>query len=78
MFSNKELVNLPLLNKYYMTGKCIITKEDYQTQPFNKTDYHMWVGGELIQNCFPYLSLEDREFMISGISPKGWEQIFGE
>ena len=75
MFSN-ELVNLRMLNKYYMTGKCVVTGEDYQTQPFNKSDYHKWIEGALIQNCFPYLSLNDREFMLSGISPKGWEQTF--
>ena len=29
-----------------------------------------------IQVCLPELSDEDREFLISGISPNGWNEIF--
>ena len=31
---------------------------------------------ELIQNVVPHLSLEDREFLISGITPEEWEELF--
>ena len=31
-----------------------------------------------IQVCLPELSDEDREFLISGLSPEGWHEIFGE
>lgn len=34
-------------------------------------------GGELIQNALPNLSSDDREFLISGMSPEGWEKLFG-
>lgn len=34
-------------------------------------------GGELIQNALPNISSDDREFLISGMSPEGWEKLFG-
>lgn len=30
----------------------------------------------LIQNAFPHLSRDEREFMISGIHPDEWDEIF--
>lgn len=41
------------------------------------TDYANWQNGELAQNAFPYLSLNDRERLISGICPKCWDKMFG-
>lgn len=35
--------------------------------------YDRWKGGELIQVAMPELSPEDREFLISGMSPDGWD-----
>lgn len=32
----------------------------------------------LIQNVFPELSREDREFLISGITPEEWDAAFSE
>ena len=34
-------------------------------------------NGELVQNVFPTLSVEEREFLVSGISPKEWNDLFG-
>jgi hypothetical protein len=31
----------------------------------------------LIQNAFPHLSRDEREFIISGIHPDEWNEIFG-
>jgi len=33
-------------------------------------------GEELIQNVFPYISLDQREFIISGILPNEWASMF--
>lgn len=35
-------------------------------------------NGELIQDVFPHLPAEEREFIMSGITPKEWEKIYGE
>ena len=31
-----------------------------------------------VQDAFPYLSADDREFLISGMSPEGWDATFRE
>lgn len=41
-------------------------------------DYLKFQNGELIHNCFPYLSIEDREKLITGICGKCWNTIFNE
>lgn len=35
-------------------------------------------GGILIQDAFPHLSADDREFLVSGITPEEWEEHFSE
>lgn len=37
-----------------------------------------WYNGAYIQNAMPELSVDQREFLISGISPEGWKEYFGE
>lgn len=32
--------------------------------------------GDPLETCFPAMSLDDREFLISGTSPEGWRMIF--
>ena len=34
-------------------------------------------SGELIQNVFPHLSADEREFIKTGILPSEWESMFG-
>ena len=36
-----------------------------------------WRGGALIQEAMPSLSKEEREFLITGITPTMWAHIFG-
>lgn len=37
-----------------------------------------WKRGELIQNAFPMLSPADREFLMSGITPEEWDEMFSD
>lgn len=37
-----------------------------------------WRNGQLIQNVAPHLSANDREFLISGITPEEWNAAFVE
>jgi hypothetical protein len=55
--------------------KCVHTGKSYSVT-VDSEDYFKWVNGELAQRAFPYLSVADREFLISGISPEGWDQLF--
>lgn len=35
-----------------------------------------WRSGELIQNAMPHLSPDDREFIMTGITPEEWDAMF--
>ena len=38
----------------------------------------LWREGELIQNVFPNLSPDEREFLMTGVTPEEWEVAFQE
>lgn len=40
-------------------------------------DLYAYEDGELIQNCFPYLTIEQREIIISGMTQDMWDEMFG-
>lgn len=42
----------------------------------NEHDYENYKNGDLVQNAFPYLSLAEREMLISGVCPTCWKSIF--
>jgi hypothetical protein len=35
-------------------------------------------NGEYVQTIFPNLTAPEREFILSGITPTEWEQMFGK
>lgn len=35
-----------------------------------------YCAGALIQQAFPFLSAEEREFLMTGITPEEWDEIF--
>ena len=37
-----------------------------------------WMNGALIQQAMPNVGPEEREFLISGITPTEWQDTFGE
>ncbi len=39
---------------------------------------NLWQGGELIQDVFPHLNADEREFIKTGITPQEWSDTFGE
>ncbi len=58
-------------------GPCYKTGEEYTTAAFEVIGYMGWILDKApIQECLPELNDEDREFLISGISPNGWNLIF--
>lgn len=41
--------------------------------------WFLWqMQGKLIQNAFPELSAGEREFLITGITPEEWNELFSE
>lgn len=59
-----------------VTGNCKITGEEYSCIVPTR-GLEAWLDGEFIQRAMPSVSADDREFLISGMSPKGWNIMFG-
>jgi hypothetical protein len=58
-------------------GPCFVTGEQYQVLVM--TDgLDAFLARTHAIDAFPYLNAGDREFLISGTSPKGWAQAIGE
>lgn len=36
-----------------------------------------WQAGEMIQNAFPNLNADEREFIKTGMTPELWDSLFG-
>ena len=57
-------------------GPCKFTGEEYECLvPID--GLIRFLNGEPAQDALESVSAEDREFLISGISPKGWKETFG-
>lgn len=50
-----------------------------RTIVLDPADLERWQNSEvLIQHAMPYLSADDREFLISGATPDEWHSVFGD
>lgn len=64
------------MNLLNVETRCPICGE-YSIITVDKEDYLAWQKGDLLaQDAFPYLNVEDREMLISGICPDCWERMF--
>ena len=46
--------------------------------PVNQAQLDAWNSGQLIQHAMPNISEDDREFILTGILPEQWEEMFEE
>jgi len=46
--------------------------------PITEEQYNAWEQGTLVQDAMPHLSPDEREFVMSGITPEEWAETFGE
>ena len=46
---------------------------DIDVLPYQIT---LWEQGELVQNAMPELSADEREFILTGITPTEWDEFF--
>jgi hypothetical protein len=78
MFGKRELFKRELDNgRTLVFGKCVFSGEDYSVE-VPSAELNRYLAGDLAQEAMPSLSTEEREFIISGISPAGWKKAFGE
>jgi hypothetical protein len=72
--SYQELTNP---HRYVFTGPCAVTGKPYSVTIPGPELFALNQGAH-VQTACPSLSAEDREFIISGTSPEGWKQLFGD
>lgn len=52
------------------------------TLPMTAADFfgcfNEWQAGKLIQDAFPMLNADQREFLMTGLTPEQWDKIFDE
>jgi hypothetical protein len=62
-----------------ITKTSVITgKENTMNLPITQEQLQQWQLGGLVQDVFPNLDVNQREFLISGSTPEEWEETFGE
>lgn len=55
-------------------GPCTVTGKEYTTPPLPIPAVEAYMAGRgYAQDLFPMLTDPEREFLISGTSPEGWE-----
>lgn len=62
-------------NEMVVFGRCFVT-DDLYSVACRLHQYVQWQEGKHIQAVMPDLSDGDREFLISGTSPKGFDILF--
>ncbi len=53
-------------------------KENERDIPVNDYQMKMWQSGTPIQIAMPNISADDREFIMTGITPEEWDNMFNE
>ena len=61
-----------LITKESKLSGVIATKDIMVTQE----QLDAWKGGLMIQDAMPNVSADDREFLISGVTPEEWNETF--
>ncbi|MDQ3398543.1 MAG: hypothetical protein M3511_12390 [Deinococcota bacterium] len=46
--------------------------------PLTPEQVEAWRAGALIQDIMPHLSAQEREFLVSGVTPEEWRRVFGD
>jgi hypothetical protein len=58
-----------------ISGRCTVTNTSYSVMVFPEA-YQAWKNGELVQKAFPKLTVDEREFIVSGTTPAEWRILF--
>ena len=43
-----------------------------------RAQFDAWNGGKMVQDAFPTLNADEREFIKTGITPQEWKDAFGD
>ena len=51
---------------------------NHPLESLNQAFYYWIAEGRLIQQAFSFLSVEEREFLMTGMTPQVWNETFGK
>jgi len=66
---------LEVTRKSILSGKTNTMTLDITQESLDIYDI---IGGMLVQNVFPNLNKEEREFLINGVTPDEWNKYIGD
>lgn len=49
----------------------------YSLEAINQ-GFYWWMNGKRVQDAFPFMSADEREFLMTGITKDEWDKIFSE
>lgn len=56
----------------------ITGKANIMTLNISETQMDDWENGSLIQDAMPNLNSDQREFLMTGLTPQDWDYLFGD
>lgn len=69
-------INTDKRNSMEVTRTSIITGKTKTVElPITEEQVKKWLGGALIQDAFPNLTPDEREFIKTGMTKKEWETL---
>ena len=88
MFNTNTETNRPMLdtlkdvkmqmiwtnNEVHVSKTSMMSGIENTCLDIHRQQYDDWKAGQLIQNAMPQLSSEEREFLMTGITPAEWER----
>lgn len=60
---------------YTFIGRCVVTGKEVRVR-VPAEELHAYRAGKYIQDAMPSVSVDDREFLLSGYSKEGWDIMF--
>lgn len=64
-----------------VTGLCAFCSDSWTTDAYESKllfrGLQLWVAGAHIQDVLGFMSASEREFLISGVAPMGWDALHG-
>lgn len=58
------------------TGKVNTMTLNISQEEFDAAD-KAWQAGSMVQNAFHMLNADEREFLLTGVTPEEWDATFG-
>ena len=52
--------------------------EHHMALDVTQEQFERYENGWFVQDAFPHLSADEREFIISGVTPEEWSSTFGD